>query len=133
MYTLMRVRRRWTTCGQSMPFALADLAPPATVSRSATQVAVFPVHRRARQAGRLHDSLQLRTGSNGAVISVTAPASTVSDELAGLILDLRSPARAAQVEAAAPVGGLILSLPPGTRSYSAWVPLDVSDDLQKLE
>lgn len=122
--------RVFDAVGMSMPFALADLAPPAIVSRSATPVAVFPVHGRARDAGRLHDSLQIRTGSDGAVISVTAPARTVSDELVGLVLDLRPPTRAAQVEAAAPVGGLILSLPPGTRSYSAWVALDVSDDLQ---
>ena len=50
-------------------------------------------------------SLQIRTGNDGAVISVTAPARTVSDELVGLVLDLRPAARAAQVEAAAPVGG----------------------------
>lgn len=122
--------RVFDAAGMSMPFALADLAPPATVSRSATPVAVFPVHGRARDAGRLHDSLQIRTGSDGAVISVTAPARTVSDELMGLVLDLRPAARASQVEAAAQIGGLILSLPPGTRSYSAWVALDVSDDLQ---
>ncbi len=61
---------------------------------------------------------------------MTAPARKVSDELVGLILDLRPAGRAAQVEAAAPVGGLILSLPPGTGSYSAWVALNVSDDLQ---
>ncbi len=75
------------------------------MSRSATPVAVFPVHGRARDAGRVHDSLRIRTGNDGAVISVTAPARTVSDELVGLVLDLRPAARAAQVEAAAPVGG----------------------------
>ena len=122
--------RVFDASGISMPFALADLAPPATVSRSATPVAVFPVHGRARDAGRVHDSLQIRTGNDGAVISVTAQARTVSDELIGLVLDLRPAARAAQVEAAAPVGGLILHLPPGAGSYSAWVALDVSDDLQ---
>lgn len=122
--------RVFDVAGMSMPFALTDLAPPATVSRPATPVAVFPVHGRARDAVGLHDSLQIRTGRDGAVISVTAPARKVSDELVGLVLDLRPAGRAAQVEAAAPVGGLILSLPPGTGSYSAWVALDVSDDLQ---
>lgn len=122
--------RVFDTSGMSMPFASADLAPPATVSRSATPAAVFPVHGHAPDAGHVHDSLQIRTGSDGAVISVTAPARKVSDELVGLVLDLRPATRAAQVEAAAPVGGLILSLPPGTGSYSAWVALDVSDDLQ---
>lgn len=125
--------RVFDAAGMSMPFALADLAPPATVSRSAMPVAVFPVHGRAHDAGRMHDSLQIRTGSDGAVISVTAPARTVSDELVGLVLDLRPAARSAQVEAATQVGGLILSLPPGTGSYSAWVALDVSDDLQNWD
>ncbi len=125
--------RVFDAAGMSIPFALADLESPPTVSRSATPVAVFPVHGRARDAGRVHDSLQIRTGTDGAVISVTAPARTVSDELIGLVLDLRPAARAEQVEAVAPVGGLILSLPPGTGSYSAWVALDISDDLQSWD
>ena len=88
--------RVFDVAGMSMPFALADLAPPATVSRPATPVAVFPVHGRARDAVGLHDSLQIRTGRDGAVISVTAPARKVSDELVGLVLDLRPAGRAAR-------------------------------------
>ena len=122
--------RVFDAAGRSMPFALVDLAPPAVMNRPATPVAVFPVHGPACDAGRVHDSLQIRTGTNGAVISVTAPSRTVNDELVSLVLDLRAAARAAQVDAAAPVGGLALSLPPGTGSYNAWIPLDVSDDLQ---
>jgi len=122
--------RVFDAAGRSMPFALVDLAPPAVVNRPATPVAIFPVHGPARDAGRVHDSLQIHTGTDGAVISVTAPARTVSDELVSLVLDLRAAASVAQVDAAAPVGGLALSLPPGTRSYNAWLALDVSDDLQ---
>jgi len=36
--------RIYDASGMSMPSALADLAPPATVGRSATPAAVFPVH-----------------------------------------------------------------------------------------
>jgi len=122
--------RVFDAAGRSMPFALVDLAPPAVVNRPATPVAVFPVHGPARDAGRVHDSLQIRTGTDGAVISVTGPSRTVNDELVSIVLDLRAAARAAQVDAAAPVGSLALSLPPGTGSYNAWVALDVSDDLQ---
>lgn len=125
--------RVFDASGASMPFALVDLAVPPVVNRPATPVAVFPVHGRARDAGRLHDSLQIRTGTDGAVISVTAPTRAANDELVSLVLDLRPAARAAQVDAAAPVGGLALTLPPETGSYSAWVALDVSDNLQDWE
>lgn len=125
--------RVFDASGASMPFALVDLAVPPVVNRPTTPVAVFPVHGRARDAGRLHDSLQIRTGTDGAVISVTAPTPAASDELVSLVLDLRPATRAAQVDAAAPVGGLALTLPPGAGSYSAWVALDVSDNLQDWE
>ena len=119
--------------GASLPFALVDLAAPPVVSRQTTPAAVFPVHGPARDAGRVHDSLQIRTRADGAVISVTAPTRAASDELVSLVLDLRPAASAAQVDAAAPVGGLALTLPPGAGSYSAWVALDVSDDLQNWD
>lgn len=125
--------RVFDASGASMPFALFDLAVPPIVNRPTTPVAVFPVHGRSRDAGRLHDSLQIRTGTDGAVISVTAPTRAASDELVSLVLDLRPAARAAQVGATAPVGGLALTLPPGTGSYNAWVALEVSDDLQSWD
>lgn len=119
--------------GASMPFALVDLAVPPVVNKPSTPVAVFPVHGPARDAGRVHDSLQIRTGTDGAVISVTAPTRAASDELVSLVLDLQPAARAAQVDATAPVGGLALTLPPGIGNYNAWVALDVSDDLQSWD
>lgn len=125
--------RVFDAAGASMPFALADLAPQAGVDRPAVPVAIFAVHGPAADAGRMHDSLQIRTGTDGAVISVTAPSRTASDELVSLVLDLRSATRAARVGAKAPVGALALTLPAGTGSYSAWVALDVSDDLQSWE
>jgi len=119
--------------GASMPFALVDLAVPPVVNRPSTPAAVFPVLGPARDAGRVHDSLQIRTGTDGAVISVTAPTRAASDELVSLVLDLQPAARAAQVDAAAPVGGLALTLPPAVGSYNAWIALDVSDDLQSWD
>lgn len=138
VYLLARSRdlrdlRVFDAAGASMPFALVDLAPPAVVNRPATPAAIFAVHGPAADAGRIHDSLQIRTGTDGAVISVTAPARAPSDELVSLVLDLRPAASAARVGADAPIGALALSLPAGTGSYSAWVALDVSDDLQRWE
>lgn len=119
--------------GASVPFALVDLAAPPVVNRPSTPAAVFPVHGPARDAERVHDSLQIRTGTDGAVISVTAPTRAASDALVSLVLDLQPAARAAQVDATAPVGGLALTLPPGVGNYNAWVALDVSDDLQSWD
>lgn len=118
--------------GASLPFALVDLAAPPVLSRQRIPVAVFPMHGPVRDAGRVHDSLQFRTGTDGAVISVTAPTRAAGDELVSLILDLR-PAASAQVDGDAPVDALALTLPPGAGSYSAWVALDVSDDLQNWD
>lgn len=119
--------------GAAMQFALAHLAPPAIVSRSSMPVAVFPLYGPAREAGRIHDGVQIRTGSDGALISVTAPARAADDELLSLVLDLGPAAHAAQVDRATPVGALTLALPPGVRNYDARVVLDVSDDLQNWE
>lgn len=125
--------RVFDATGAPMPFALVDLAPPPTVTRPTAPTAIFPLYGSVREADRLHDSLQIRTGTDGAVISVTAPARTVSDELVSLILDLRPAALAANIGAAAPVSALALSLPAGTGTYSAHVALDVSNDLQDWE
>lgn len=119
--------------GVAMQFALAQLAPPVIVSQSSMPVAVFPLYGPALEAGRNHAGLQIRTGSDGALISVTAPARATEDELLSLVLDLRPAAHAAQVGAASPVGALTLALPPGVRNYHARVALDVSDDLQNWE
>lgn len=119
--------------GKSMPFAFVDLAAPPVVNRPSTPAAIFPVHGPARDAGRVHDSLQIRTGTDGAVISVTTPTRAASDALVSLVLDLQPAARAAQVDATAPVGALALTLPPEVENYNAWVALDVSDDLESWD
>ncbi|MEM8515463.1 hypothetical protein RCH14_004825 [Massilia sp. MP_M2] len=125
--------RVFDAVGASMPFALLDQAPPAIEKKAIAQVAIFPLYGAARNAGALPESLQIRTRSDGAVISVTTPSRIASDELQSLILDLQPAALAAKVSAAAPVGALALSLPQGMASYNAHVAVDVSNDLQDWE
>ena len=122
--------RVFDAVGASMPFALIDQAPPAVEKKATAPVAIFALYGTARDTGPMPESLQIRTRSDGAVISVTTPSRAASDELQSLILDLQPAALAAKVSAAAPVGALALSLPPGTDNYNAHVAVDVSNDLQ---
>ena len=122
--------RVFDAVGASMPFALVDQAPPVVEKKATAPVAIFPLYGTARDAGPMPESLQIRTRSDGAVISVTTPSRAASDELQSLILDLQPAALAAKVSTAAPVGALSLSLPPGMDNYNAHVAVDVSNDLQ---
>lgn len=125
--------RVFDAAGAPMPYALVDLAPQTSVSRPSAPVAVFPVHGPARAGVSVQEGLQIRTGSDGALISVTAPARAAGDELISLVLDLQPAARAAKVGAGAAIGALSLTLPPGAGSYNADIALDVSDNLQDWE
>ena len=122
--------RVFDAVGASMPFALVDQAPPVVEKKATAPVAIFPLYGTARDAGPMPESLQIRTRSDGAVISVTTPSRAASNELQSLILDLQPAALAAKVSTAAPVGALSLSLPPGMDNYNAHVAVDVSNDLQ---
>ncbi|MCA1857901.1 DUF3999 domain-containing protein [Massilia oculi] len=120
--------RLFDAAGRPMPFALIDQVQQAQEQRSSTPVAVFPVRGPAGST-RLPPGLEIRTGENGALISVTAPGNRGADDaLASLVLDLQAGATASN-----PVAALALSLPPGQGSYSAQVALDISDDLQEWE
>lgn len=122
--------RVFDAVGASMPFALVDQAPPVVEKKATAPVAIFPLYGAARDAGPMPESLQIRTRSDGAVISVTTPSRAASNELQSLILDLQPAALAAKVSTAAPVGALSLLLPPGMDNYNAHVAVDVSNDLQ---
>jgi len=125
--------RVFDAAGAPMPYALVDLAPQASVSRPSAPAAVFPVHGPARAGVSVQEGLQIRTGSDGALISVTAPARAAGDELTDLVLDLQPAAGGARVGAGTAIGALSLTLPPGAGSYSAHIALDVSDNLQDWE
>ena len=125
--------RVFDAVGASMPFALVDQAPPSVEKRASGPVAIFPLHGAARDAGTVPETLQIRTRSDGAVISVTTPSRAAGDALQSLVLDLQPAALAARVSVGAPIGALALSLPPGMDSYNAHVALDVSNDLQSWE
>jgi len=125
--------RVFDAAGRAMPFTLVDLAPQAVVNRPSAPVAIFPVTGPTRDGFKLQEGLQIRTGSDGSLISVTAPARTANDELTSLVLDLQPAMRTARVDAAAPIGALVLTLPSNTGSYNARIALDASDDLQRWE
>jgi hypothetical protein len=97
--------RVFDAVGASMPFALVHQAPPAVEKRATAPVAIFPLHGAARDTEAPPESLQIRTRSDGAVISVTTPSRAAGDALQSLILDLQPAALAAKVNAAPPVDG----------------------------
>lgn len=125
--------RVFDAAGAPMPYALVDLAPQALVNRQSAPAAVFPIQGPTHDGVSVQEGLQIRTGSDGALISVTAPARAAGDELIGLVLDLQPAARAARVGAGAEIGALALTLPPATGNYNARLALDVSDDLQNWD
>lgn len=120
--------RLFDASGTPMPFALVEQVQQERENRSTAPVSVFAIRGPAGSA-RLSEALEIRTGANGPVISVKAPAAdSDSDVLVSLVLDLRGTA-----EASAPAAALTLTLPPGMNSYSAQLALDVSDDLEDWE
>ena len=124
----LRDLRLFDATGTPLPFALVDQAPQAQESRSVRPVAIFPIRGPARTT-HLQDRLEIRTGENGAVISVTPSAKRNADDvLLSLVLDLASAA-----PSAAKVTALMLTLPPETANYRAELALDISDDLQEWE
>lgn len=124
----LRDLRVFDASGASMPFALLEQSQTSQESRSSARVNSFPVRAPAGST-RLPEGLEIRTGDNGAVISVQAPSTrAASDVLVSLVFDLRG-----ATGASAPVAALSLALPPGVDSYTADVALDASDDLQHWE
>jgi hypothetical protein len=124
----LRDLRVFDASGASMPFSLVAQPQGAQERRSSAAVSIFPV-RGAAGSTRLPEGLEIRTGDNGAVISVQAPAKReAGDVLVSLVLDMHGSA-----VASAPVTALSLSLPAGMDSYTADVALDISDDLQRWE
>lgn len=124
----LRDLRLFDAAGTALPFALVAQLPQAREDRSSAPVAVFPL-RGPAGSSRLPDGLEIRTGADGAVISVHAPVRRESgDVLHGLVLDLQGGARAP-----ASVDALSFTLPANVGSYSARVVLEASDDLQQWD
>lgn len=124
----LRDLRLFDAAGTPLPFALIEQVRETQESRSSAPVSIFPVRGQSGNS-RLPNGLEIRTGSDGAVISVTASSRpSPGDTLVSLVLDMQSASRTAT-----PVAALALTLPPGMTNYNAELALDVSDDLQDWE
>lgn len=120
--------RLFDAAGTPVPFAVIEQLRQAHENRSFAPVTVFPVRGPAGIRQLPHD-LDIRTGADGTVISITAPGNrNAGDALVSLVLDLQGAARPPT-----PVSALVLGLPKEMDSYSAQVALDISDDLQEWE
>jgi hypothetical protein len=127
----LRDLRLFDTTGTALPFALLEQVHQTREDRSTAAVAVFPVRAAPGAVPRLPDGLQIHTGENGAVISVTAPAArSGEDVLDSLILDLQHTGPTAGANEARRVDTFAFTLPAGVNSYNARISLEASNDLQ---
>ena len=121
--------RLFDSSGKPLAFALT--APPA---QSRTQhdtipVRIFPVTGAPAAYSDL-DGVEIRTGNDGRLLSVTARGGSTPGAAPGvqaLILDAGAPAKDSRI------GALRFTLPPGTDNYNAQVLLEVSDDLKQWD
>jgi hypothetical protein len=121
--------RLFDSTGKPLAFALT--APPAQsrTQRDTLAMRIFPVT--GKNIGYYElDNVDIRTGNDGRLLSVTARGSSTPDAapgLQGLILDAGPPAKDSRI------GALHFTLPPGTDNYNAQVLLEVSDDLKQWD
>ena len=121
--------RLFDSTGKPLAFALT--APPAQsrTQRDTLAMRIFPVT--GKNIGYYElDNVDIRTGNDGRLLSVTARGGSAHDAppgLQGLILDAGPPAKDSRIDA------LRFTLPPGTDNYNAQVLLEVSDDLKQWD
>ncbi|MGK5053569.1 DUF3999 family protein [Janthinobacterium sp. RB2P8] len=121
--------RLFDSTGKPLAFALT--APPAQsrTQRDTLAMRIFPVT--GKNIGYYElDNVDIRTGNDGRLLSVTARGGSTLDAapgLQGLILDAGPPAKDSRI------GALHFTLPPGTDNYNAQVLLEVSDDLKQWD
>ncbi|WP_082654497.1 DUF3999 family protein [Janthinobacterium sp. Ant5-2-1] len=121
--------RLFDSTGKPLAFALT--APPAQsrTQRDTLAMRIFPVT--GKNIGYYElDNVDIRTGNDGRLLSVTARGGSTPDAapgLQGLILDAGPPAKDSRI------GALQFTLPAGTNNYNAQVLLEVSDDLKQWD
>lgn len=121
--------RLFDSTGKPLAFALT--APPvqSRTQRNTIAMRIFPVS--GTQIGYYElDNVDIRTGNDGRLLSVTARGGAARDAalgVQGLILDAGAPAKDSRI------GALRFTLPPGTDNYNAQVLLEVSDDLKQWD
>lgn len=119
--------------GKLVPFAVLEPGAPAQVSYRTSPVAIFPVM--AESEGKASPSLDIRTSSDGTLVSVNARnedgRKRDTSKLASLVLDTR--AEEAAGTASSEISALRLTLPAYVDNYTARIALEVSDDLKHWE
>ena len=116
--------------GQRLPFAISTPPAQANTQRSSIAARVFPVTGSAAGGGGLQN-VEIRTGSDGRLLSVSATAgggtATAGKTLQALILDIGQQAPGSRI------GALRFTPPANAGDYSAQVLLEVSDDLKQWD
>ena len=120
--------------GQRLPFAISTPPAQANTQRSSIAARIFPVTGSAAGGGGLQN-VEIRTGSDGRLLSVSASASAsavtgtaaAGKSLQALILDIGQQAPGSRI------GALRFAPPADAGDYSAQVLLEVSDDLKQWD
>jgi len=116
--------------GQRLPFAISTPPAQANTQRSSITARIFPVTGGAAGGGGLQN-VEIRTGSDGRLLSVSASAgggtATAGKTLQALILDIGQQAPGSRI------GALRFTPPANAGDYSAQVLLEVSDDLKQWD
>ena len=116
--------------GQRLSFAISTPPAQANTQRSSIAARIFPVTGSAAGGGGLQN-VEIRTGSDGRLLSVSATAgggtATAGKTLQALILDIGQQAPGSRI------GALRFTPPANAGDYSAQVLLEVSDDLKQWD
>lgn len=116
--------------GQRLPFAISTPPAQANTQRSSIAARIFPVTGSAAGGGGLQN-VEIRTGSDGRLLSVSATAGAgtgaAGKALQALILDIGQQAPGSRI------GALRFTPPANAGDYSAQVLLEVSDDLKQWD
>lgn len=125
--------RIFDSAGRAQPFAIINPAKQRTTTRLTSAGRIFPVHDRSGSGG-LPEGLEVRTSTDGSVLSVTtrAPGASRADRaaLSSLIVDVQPPGDAGRNVVATRINALTVKPPAGTTNYTARVQVDTSSDLK---
>ena len=116
--------------GQRLAFAISTPPAQSSTQRSSVAARIFPVTGSTTGTGGLQN-VEIRTGSDGRLLSVSASAgpgsAAAGKSLQALILDLGQQAPGSRI------GALRFTLPANAGDYSAQVLLEASDDLKQWD
>ena len=118
--------RVYNNAGQALPYALHRPSYRTRIEFREHPAALFPIYEEMRPDGaRKGLELQLRTGADGALVTINAPAAPdTARRLSALIIDLGPSARDEVLESIA------FTLPEASGDYRARLAIERSDDLK---